>query len=538
MKMVSGCVCCGENRVYFLTFVKNNLVLFLFPLFSRGVKYILLFFNFSKMETDQYMQNDINIKHHGGITGVTGSCHELCIDEFNSVLIDCGLFQGAETSAKGASFNKLEIDFNIDNVSALLVTHCHIDHVGRITYLLAAGFKGKIYCSIPTARLLPKVLEDAVKVGFTTNRNMIQRFIKVLKDQIVAIPYKEWFDIPLKRINEDTVTGKLEETCLSVKFKKAGHILGSSYIECRVRKSSESKKIVFSGDLGASYSPLLSAPKSPYSTDILVIEGTYGDRIHENRRIRRNLLQKILIESFKDNGIILIPAFSIGRTQELLYELEQIIYQPSINKPIKVNSADVEWKDVDVIVDSPLASRFTETYQELKEFWDKEAHKKVLSGRHPLSFDQIITIDSHKEHLSAIKSLKKTKQLSIVIAASGMCAGGRIVNYLKSFISNPKTDILFAGYQAEGTSGYIIQRYGKSNGYVELDGDRYTIRAGVHILNGYSAHADQQMLINFVKRMRKKPSEIRIVHGSIKAKTVLKKEFKRLFSDIKITIPS
>lgn len=475
------------------------------------------------------MKKSIDITHHGGVTGVTGSCHELRVNDYNSVLIDCGLFQGEETSGKGAQFNKLEIDFDIGHVCALLITHCHIDHVGRIPYLLAAGFKGKIYCSESTAILLPKVLEDAVKVGFTRNRNLIQKFIKVLESRIIAIPYKQWVNIPLNN-------GSSNDN-LSIKFKSAGHILGSSYIECRIQNGKGSTKILFSGDLGATYSPILSVPQSPYGADVVVIEGTYGDRFHEGRAKRRKLLKWLLEKSFSDNGIVLIPAFSIGRTQEILYELEQIIHQSNGNDSINVNSVNMRWEDVDVIVDSPLANSFTTIYRRLKVFWDKEAQRKIMSGRHPLSFEQMITINSHKQHLYAVKQLQKTKRLSIVIAASGMCAGGRIVNYLKAFISDPKTDILFAGYQAKGTPGNIIQRYGPGNGYVELDGERYTIRAGVHVMSGYSAHADQRMLINFVKRMRKRPSEVRIVHGSKRAKVALKKAFKQVFPVINVTIP-
>ena len=494
------------------------------------------------------MLNGVYINHHGATKGVTGSCHELCVDDVNSVLIDCGLFQGAEVSGSGASSKQLEIDFPLDRVRALLVTHCHIDHVGRIPYLLAAGFKGPIYCSEPSAVLLPEILEDAVKIGLTRDPHLVKQFLKFLQEIIVPVRYKEWVDIPLNRNDYSSETNKVESS-LSVKFHPAGHILGSSYIECRIQRQKESTKILFSGDLGATYSPLLLSPKSPYSSDVLVIESTYGDRLHENRKERRERLKGIIRKCFYDRGVVLIPAFSIGRTQEILYELEQIIYEMSTKVKNGKNNTDdsmsniktvgnsISWSDIDIIVDSPLASRFTDTYRKLKAFWDNEAQRKLRAGRHPLSFEQMITIDSHQEHLNMISYLMKRERPVIVLAASGMCVSGRIVNYLKAFISNPTTDVLFAGYQAEGTPGRVIQQYGPRNGYVEFDDVRYTISAGIYVLDGYSAHADQRMLLNFVKRMRKKPEEIRIVHGDLRAKNALKNKLVKLYPSINIVIP-
>ena len=190
-------------------------------------------------------------------------------------------------------------------------THCHIDHVGRIPYLLAAGFKGPIYCSEPSAVLLPQILEDAVKIGLTRDPHLVKQFLIFLKKIIVPVRYKEWVDISLSTNDYNSKT-KNVESFLSVKFHPAGHILGSSYVECRIRRNKDYAKILFSGDLGATYSPLLLSPKSPYSSDVLVIESTYGDRLHENRKERRERLKGIIRKCFYDRGVILIPAFSIG----------------------------------------------------------------------------------------------------------------------------------------------------------------------------------------------------------------------------------
>ncbi|MEA3545587.1 MAG: MBL fold metallo-hydrolase [Thermodesulfobacteriota bacterium] len=450
------------------------------------------------------------ILFHGATKGVTGSCHELQVSEKFGILIDCGLFQGDEG-------RNLEIEFPVNHIKALVVTHVHIDHVGRIPYLLAAGYDGPIYCSEASAQLLPLVLEDAVKIGFTRDRRLIERFLRKLKDLVIPLAYGQWQQI------------KADSQVVRVKLKPAGHILGSAYVECDVT----GRRMVFSGDLGAPYAPLLPAPRSPYQADILILESTYGDRSHSGRRERRQQLQQIIQTALSNRGVILIPAFSIGRTQELLYELEALIHRLRVSQV----APGLPWDDLEIIVDSPLASRFTETYRQLESFWDSEARRRVGSGRHPLSFEQLTTIDSHQDHLQAVAYLQKTARPCIVIAGSGMCNGGRIQSYLKALLGDQRTDILFVGYQAEGTPGRIIQKYGSHKGYVDLVGKRYSIAAGIHTLSGYSAHADQRNLVDFVKRMRHLPTEIYLVHGDEGAKFALKEQLQMLSSAMQIKIP-
>ena len=466
------------------------------------------------------------LAHHGAVEGVTGSCHELRLSPESSLLIDCGLFQGAEKSQDGSSAEQLAINFPVDRVRALLVTHCHIDHVGRIPYLLAAGFAGPIYCTEPTAVLLPLVLEDAVKIGFTRDQRLLERFVGVLRKRLIAVPYKRWtsLDIP-------------DTTGVRIRFSPAGHILGSAYVECETRTGDKTTRVLFSGDLGAPHSPLLAAPKPPYGTDILVLESTYGDQVHEGRRQRRERLREIVERCFRDRGVVLIPAFSIGRTQELLYELEEIIHRFSTQRIATEGDADLAWDAVEIIVDSPLASQFTECYRVLWRFWDAEAKRRLQRGRHPLSFEQLTTVDDHQAHLNTVAYLKKHARPCIVLAASGMCSGGRIMNYLKALIGDARSDILFVGYQADGTPGRDIQKYGPSGGYVELDGVRYPIKAGVYTLSGYSAHAGQDNLLGFVRRMRNKPREIRLVHGDSDAKITLQKLLQREFAATEVIVP-
>lgn len=451
----------------------------------------------------------LDILHHGGATGVTGSCHQLILNSEHSLLIDCGLFQG-EDAAKD-SFEQLQIEFDIATVKALVITHVHIDHVGRLPYLLAAGFKGLIICSEPSAKLLPLVIDDALKIGFTRNADLINRFQAQLESQIISVPYGKWHDV----VNDSIGTTR-------IKLKRAGHILGSCYVEVAYQDAAtrEKERVVFSGDLGAPHAPLLPAPQSPHGCDQLVLESTYGNRTHPNRRQRQAVLKNAIEHALANGGTVMVPAFSIGRTQELLYELEGII----------TGAKKSQWKDLEIIVDSPLAARFTKVYRELKPFWDKEAQTRLASGRHPLNFANLYTVDSHAEHEQTVEYLAKTGRPAIVIAASGMCAGGRIMNYLKAMLSDARHQVLFVGYQGAGTPGRDIQQYGPKGGWVEIDGERIDIKAGVTSISGYSAHADQQDLLNFVKRMHRWPHTIRLVHGDQNAREALKSKLEALYA--------
>lgn len=484
------------------------------------------------------------ITHHGAQDGVTGSCHQLHMAADSSVLIDCGLFQGADASSRGARADHQVIDFPLDGIRALIVTHVHIDHVGRIPYLLAAGFKGPILCSEPSAKLLPIVLEDAFKLTFSRDQKQVERYIKEVQQRIIALPYNHWFTL---HDSYDLVS--------KVRLQRAAHMLGSAYVEVDLQyhPGEASKRIVFSGDLGAPNAPILKPCIPPCRADILVLESTYGDRLHEDRSTRRQRLEQVIEHALANNGTVLIPAFSVGRTQELLYELEDIIHSKKLDARASGAAANTEattdqspspsgrgvrgegcdpespqaivpetnWPQLPIILDSPLASRFTQAYRELKDFWNDEAQARVQSGRRPLAFDQLITIDSHAEHQKILNHLVSSARPAIVIAGNGMCSSGRIVNYLKAMLGDPRHDVLFVGYQARGTPGHAIQRFGPQNGYVEFDGQRYDIRAGVASIGGYSAHADQAGLVSFVTEMEAWPQEIRLVHGEARAKAAL-----------------
>ncbi len=467
---------------------------------------------------------DFSILHHGAVAGVTGSCHQLMLADGRSLLVDCGLFQGAEVSGDGATADRLAIDFPVLAVQALVVTHVHIDHVGRLPYLIAAGFRGPIFCSEASALLLPLVLEDALKVGVTRDARLIDQVLQQVSKQLVALPYKQWRELaPGWRI----------------KLHPAGHILGSAYVEVQLQgslaaaASDRQWRVIFSGDLGAPYTPLLPAPQPPYRADVVVLESTYGDRRHEGRADRRRLLRGVIERALRDRGTVIIPAFSIGRTQELLYDLETIIAR--FGKPEGAGS--LNWAELEVIVDSPLAARMTDAYLQLRGLWDAEARRRVEGGRHPLDFEQLYTVDSHADHLATVDYLARTGRPAVVIAASGMCSGGRVVNYLKAMLGDARHDVVFVGYQAAGTPGQAIQKYGPRGGYVDLDGKRYTIRAGVHTLSGYSAHADQADLLRFVRRIRHSPQEIRLVHGDESAKRSLRQLIQQQMPGVAVVVP-
>ena len=433
----------------------------------------------------------MHVIHHGALHGVTGSCHQLVIDPTRSILIDCGLFQGAD--AKGR--DEAKIDFSLSGIKSLILTHIHVDHVGRLPYLMGAGFDGPIYCSPPTAKLLPLTMEDAMRVGVTRNKKLIDQFLQSMRRQLRPLEYGKWHKID----------GGVE-----VRLQPAGHILGSAYVEVEHR----GERFVFSGDLGSRNQPLLTQPASPEKADFLVLESTYGDRNHVGREQRRKHFEDILCGTMENSGVTIIPAFSVGRTQELLFEMNEIFSR------VERRCGCALLNRVDVIVDSPLANRYTEIYEDLRQYWSDEAQQVLTYDDQPLVFDNLFTINEGEDHRDLVEMLQETKRPAIVIAAGGMCAGGRVVNYLKAFIGDPTTDIVFMGYQAIGTPGRYIQE----TDWVKLDGQRYDIRAAVHVLDSYSAHADQSDLLKFVEGMKERPKAIRLVHGEEPAKAALTRE--------------
>ncbi|TOQ63007.1 MBL fold hydrolase, partial [Vibrio parahaemolyticus] len=406
----------------------------------------------------------MKVLHHGGKDTVTGSCHELQLER-GSILVDCGLFQGKD-ALLGRQNRSLTIEFSLTKVKALVLTHAHIDHIGRLPWLLAAGFRGKIYCTRATAELVPLMLADGLKLQLGLGQQQRQHILNLIKQRLVPCDYHNWISI---------------KGLAYLRFQPAGHILGSAYLEFKL---SNNEVVVFSGDLGPSNTPLLPDPIPPVKADYLFIESTYGDKHHESVKSRSTRLLSIIEHALEDGGVIVIPAFSVGRTQELLFDIEQLLYQESLHNALPV------------ILDSPLAREVTKTYRRFKKLWGKEAKKRVVQHRHPLGFEQCITIETHAEHMRLVNRLASTSEPAIVVAASGMCEGGRVVNYLEALLPDSRNDVLFAGYQAEGTLGRQIQDGANT---VEIAGKQIIVKAQIHTISGYSAHADQSDLIRFVE---------------------------------------
>lgn len=477
------------------------------------------------------------IIHHGAISSVTGSCHQLCADAVNNLLIDCGGSQDNSSSGKAAAFG-----FDPAAIKAVILTHVHHDHVGRLPELIAAGYAGPVLCSEPSAHLLPLVIEDSLRLQVGNNSKKISEGVQVITKKVIALPFDHWFTL----VDNEQVVCK-------VRLLRAGHILGSAYVECdlQYRQEQRSERVVFSGDLGAGHTPMLPDPTPPERADILVLESTYGNRSHAERSSRQSRLERIIDRALEDQGTVLIPAFSIGRTQELLYELEDILQRKQLSgMPVGTSSvagpsgemSTLDWPQLPIILDSPLASRFTQVYNDFVDYWDDEAQERLEEGRKPLGFRQLITIESHDQHLKTVNYLASTRRPAIVVAGNGMCAGGRIVNYLKAMLADPRHNVVFVGYQAKGTPGAAIQAHGPQGGYVEFDRERYAIRAGVETASGYSAHADQDGLVDFVTGMKDWPRQIRLVHGEAQAKKTLGQILQRKYSlarrELELIIPS
>ena len=431
----------------------------------------------------------MELTHHGAHQGVTGSCHQLDWAG-GGLLVDCGIFQGDDAK----KHPNPEIDFSLKGIKSLLLTHVHIDHVGRLPYLLAAGFDHPIYCSPPTAELLPLVMEDALRIGFTRSRRLIEKFLGRIDGLLKPLSYHRWHRIPCGA---------------KVRLRPAGHVLGSTIFEVELPGG---EVVVFSGDLGAGNDPLLKRPTSPPKADMLVLESTYGDRLHETQVDRKKELEQILCRTLQDKGVTIIPAFSLGRTQSLLFEMNAIFEHMQQTQGCSM------LKRVDVIVDSPLATQFTGLYKRMQKYWGDEAQQMLRIDDQPLVFENLTTVGDHAEHKDTIDYLERHELPAVVVAGSGMCTGGRVMNYLKRFIGDPRTDIVFVGYQASGTPGNYIRR---GSDWVRLDGRKYDIKATVHRIDGYSAHADQTDLIDFVASMEEPPKAIRLVHGDYQPKRTL-----------------
>jgi len=450
------------------------------------------------------MKEKPNIIHFGGEKTVTGSCHLLQANGLN-IMVDCGLAQGDDSVMPMETW-----PVKPSQVDYLFLTHAHIDHIGRVPELIEQGFSGEIITTHPTKAILSPMLEDAM--GFTDmTSDAAAKMSKVIEELSWGFEYNQVFDL---------------QRGISFKLGRAGHILGSCWIQFDI---SDQMTVVFSGDLGPKDTPILCDPDVPESCDLLILESTYGDRLHGDRRDRVQRLGKILTRALVDKGKVLIPSFALGRTQELIYEMDRLFSDPQITqinadyeKRLKEKEGLAAQKvefNIPVFIDSPLGLEITKIYSRLDSFWDKEAKELKAKGDHPIDFKNLYSVERFRDH----KRLLEMDGPAIVVAGSGMCTGGRIVEHLKAGITDRKNDIFFVGYQAKGTPGRDILKYSKRpGGYVMLDGERFDIKAKVHQLTGYSAHADQKGLIEWVKSMPERPGRIKLVHGEARAQKAMR----------------
>lgn len=459
----------------------------------------------------------MNITFYGAARGVTGSCHmvEAAGMKF---LIDCGMFQGKLTDQM---LNYEEFSFDLNDIDFVILTHAHIDHSGRIPKLYKEGFKGKIYTTTATLDLCGIMLADSGHIqekeiewvnkkrrraGKTENEPMYTAQDGI--DSLSLFEGIEYEDIVV--INEN----------LSFKLLDAGHMLGSSIVEIYVKEEGQEKKLVFTGDLGNLNMPIINDPTYIESADYLVMESTYGDRSHGKIEDQSGKLIQIMLDTYEKGGNLIIPSFAVGRTQEILYE---------INKYAEAKGIGEKITKIPVYVDSPLAVNATKVFEENPEYYDEDALKYLLKGDNPLEFKNLHFVSSSEES----KALNEDLSPKVIISASGMCEVGRIKHHLKHNLYRPESTILFVGFQAEGTLGKKIL---SGERIVKIFGEEIAVNAEVKYLDAFSGHADKEGLLTWLRKMNKKPKNIFLVHGEYTGQQTLKNTINEEFG-INVVIP-
>ena len=445
----------------------------------------------------------------GATKTVTGSNY-LVEAAGKKFLVDCGMWQGRK-ELEEENFD--EFDFNPAEIDFMLLTHAHIDHSGRIPKLYNEGFKNKIYAHKATCDLCALMLPDSGHIqemeNEWKNRKRMRKGLEAREPLYTAEQAARCLEI-FEPVQYDQIIDITPD--IHVRFNDAGHMLGSSSIEVWTKEDGKKTKTVFSGDIGNNDIPLLSSPTMIESADFLVMESTYGSRLHVRNNQKAELFLNIVSETIDNGGTVVIPSFAVGRTQEILYELNKI----------KENTDDAEFMrkyktlmKVPVYVDSPLAISATEVFKQNTDLFDDEIKEKMENGDNPLEFPGLKFTQTADES----KALNESPEPAIIISASGMCDVGRIKHHLKHNIWNPKSTILFVGYQAPGTLGYSIVNGAKK---VTIFGEEFAVNARIEYIEGYSGHADQEWLMNFVYSFISRPKHIFLVHGEEESQEVLR----------------
>ena len=440
-----------------------------------------------------------------GATGtVTGSRFLLEINN-KKLLIDCGLFQG---SKQNRLKNWETFPVNPGEVERILLTHAHIDHTGYLPRFCKDGFMGKIHCTHTTYDFLEILLKDSAhlqeedaawanKKGFSKHKPALPLY--TVEDAENSLSYFSPVNYGEDLFIEDN---------LRVKFKDAGHILGSSFIDVRIRDGNKRKKILFGGDLGRPNIPILRDPDQVFDVDYLVLESTYGDRLHNDDSPMKNLA-RVINESVDRGGVLIIPSFAIGRTQTLLYAIRQLEEENKI-------------PSLSVFVDSPMAIDATEIFKKRIAEQDFHARLGFLKGKQIFQPKRLQICKSRSQS----KEINKQKNRAVIISASGMVNGGRILHHMIERLPNPKNTILFVGYQAEGTRGRAMLEGIEK---LKIHGKYVPVKAKIETISGYSGHADYREILAWLMGFNRPPKKTFLVHGEPVARNALKEKIEEHF---------
>ncbi|MFZ3122487.1 MAG: MBL fold metallo-hydrolase [Thermodesulfovibrionales bacterium] len=429
----------------------------------------------------------MKIQFLGGVRTVTGSCFYIRTSEIK-MLVDCGMFQGEDSY----DINRAPFLVNPSEIDYLFLTHAHIDHSGLIPKLVKDGFSGKIVTTSATADLAELMLYDSAHIQETDSEWHARRALRAGKEP--ALPLYTVDDVKasipfFKKVSY----GKIEHTGKGIKYRflDAGHILGSGSLEIWFQDGHKEKKIIFSGDIGRKGNPIINDPSLATEAEYVVMESTYGNRLHKGMSETIDELVEVIKVTFKKGGNVIIPAFAIGRTQDLLYVLNRLVREGRLYK-------------INVYIDSPLAEQATKTYLAHPECFDEEA-KRILSADSVGDSIRLRFTDSVDESIA----LNKIKSHAIIIAGSGMCEGGRIRHHFKHNLWRPECSIIFSGFQARGTLGRRIVDGAR---VVRIFGEEIAMKAGIYTLGGFSAHADQKELLEWLASFKGSP-QVFVVHG-------------------------
>ena len=426
---------------------------------------------------------------------VTGSKHLLNVGN-TRILVDCGMYQEREFTDR----NWEEFPIDVRSIDAVLLTHAHNDHCGMLPRLVNQGLKAPVYATPATVELTEIILEDSARIqeedaeykqkrhrkeGRKVKHPVIPLFTS--EDVSKTLPLLQ--SVPYKR--EITIDGQVR-----VVFHDAGHILGSSIIEVIGSQDGQTRRFLFSGDLGQRDKPILRDPEVFSEADYVIMESTYGDRVHNGSTDVEGRLAQIIRETIEAGGNVVIPVFAVERAQELLYHLGRLI-------------RDGQIPETEVFLNSPMATEVTKVFRRHRECFDDEAWAMIESGEPPFRFPGLQLVQS----VDASKAIHKEKHPAIIMATSGMCTAGRIKHHLKHNISRSESTILFVGYQAYGTLG---RRILDGDPEVRILGSNYQVKARIERIEGFSGHADRNGLLQWLDGMQKPPRQLFLVHGEEK----------------------